>query len=245
MTFYWRKSTVWPWERIFSQKVPENHLFWRQDFWITWLWRGLAPTILKIETFSACVSENLGHELSDEPWADLLASKLSDWQPFEIFFGAAMENCRKRRFLLFFVSTPKKFSNGCQSDNFDPRRSAHGSSESLCPKFSETHAEKVLIFKIVGASPLQSQVIQNRVRQLLTTVGNFWQLMGTFENFWQLLATLSNFWQLSATLGNSRHLLASLGKSRQLLTTFDNTIKLGKHHYKTLPEAQRTQALLL
>ena len=100
MTFYWRKSTVWPWERIFSQKVPENHLFWRQDFWITWLWRGLAPTILKIETFSACVSENLGHELSDEPWADLLASKLSDWQPFEIFLGAAMENCKKRRFLL-------------------------------------------------------------------------------------------------------------------------------------------------
>ena len=98
MTFYWRKSTVWPWERIFSQKVPENHLFWRQDFWITWLWRGLAPTILKIETFSACVSENLGHELSDEPWADLL--KLSDWQPFEIFLGAAMENCKKRRFLL-------------------------------------------------------------------------------------------------------------------------------------------------
>ena len=80
--------------------MPKNHLFWRQDFWITWLRRWLAPTILKIETFSACVSENLGQELSDEPWADLLASKLSDWQPFEIFLGAAMENCKKRRFLL-------------------------------------------------------------------------------------------------------------------------------------------------
>ena len=100
MTFYWRKSTVWPWETIFSQKLPKKQLFWRTRFWITWLWRGLAPTILKIKTFSTCASENLGHKLSDEPWADLLASKLSDWQPFEIFFGAAMENCKKRRFLL-------------------------------------------------------------------------------------------------------------------------------------------------
>jgi len=50
--------------------------------------------------FFAGVSKNMGHERSDEPWADLLRSKLSDWQPFEIFFGAAMENCKKRRFLL-------------------------------------------------------------------------------------------------------------------------------------------------
>jgi hypothetical protein len=42
----------------------------------------------------------LGHELSDEPWADLLASKLSDWQPFEIFLGADTKNWKKRRFLL-------------------------------------------------------------------------------------------------------------------------------------------------
>ena len=94
------KWTVWPWENIFSQKVPKNHLFWRTRFLITWLWRGLAPTILKIMTFFTGVLKNMGHLLSDEPWADLLASKLSDWQPFEIFFGAAMENCRKRRFLL-------------------------------------------------------------------------------------------------------------------------------------------------
>ena len=50
--------------------------------------------------FSTCASENLGHKLSDEPWADLLGSKLSDWQPFEIFFGADTKNCKKRRFLL-------------------------------------------------------------------------------------------------------------------------------------------------
>ena len=68
-------------------------------------------------------------------------------------------------FLQFSIAAPKIISKRCQSDNFDARRSAHGSSESLCPKFSEAHVEKVLIFKIVGASPLQSQVIQNRVRQ--------------------------------------------------------------------------------
>ena len=80
---------------------------------------------------------------------------------------------KKRRFLQFFVSAPKKFSNGCQSDNF--RRSAHGSSESSCPKFSETHAEKVSIFKIVGASPLQSQVIQKSCRQNRWFSGTFWE----------------------------------------------------------------------
>ena len=52
---------------------------------------GALATILKIETFSACVSEYLGQELSDEPWADLLGSKLSDWQPFEIFFRSGHE----------------------------------------------------------------------------------------------------------------------------------------------------------
>merc|ERR1711996_72521 len=72
---------------------------------------------------------------------------------------------KKRRFCQFFVSTPKKISSGCQSDNFDPRRSAHGSSESLCSILSEAHVGKVLIFKIVGASPLRSQVIQNRIHQ--------------------------------------------------------------------------------
>merc|ERR1712105_532772 len=68
-------------------------------------------------------------------------------------------------FCNFPLPPRKKISNGCQSDNFDARRSAHGSSESKWPKFSETHAEKVSIFKIVGASPLQSQVIQKSCRQ--------------------------------------------------------------------------------
>ena len=53
-----------------------------------------------------------------------------------------------------FSLPPKKISNGCQSYNFDPRTFAYVSSESLCPKFSKLHAEKVAIFKIVGARPL-------------------------------------------------------------------------------------------
>ncbi len=72
-------------------------------------------------------------------------------------------NVKNNLFLQFLVWLCKKNSSGCQSDNFDPRRSAYGSSESLCPIFFKTPAKKVIIFKIVGASPLQSQVIKNRV----------------------------------------------------------------------------------
>ena len=39
----------------------------------------------KDKTFSTCASESMEQKLSDEPWADLLGSKLSDWQPLEIF----------------------------------------------------------------------------------------------------------------------------------------------------------------
>ena len=134
--------------------MPKKQRFWVQDFWITWLWRGLAPTILKIETFSACVSENLGHELSDEPWADLLASKLSDWQPFEIFFGAAMENCRKRRFLL---KTP--LLNIFVWENF----SGIGPWESSDPEDSEN----VVLFGragfLTGVIAGQSQIMSTKV----------------------------------------------------------------------------------
>ena len=68
-------------------------------------------------------------------------------------------NWERRPFGTIFHCRPKKISIGCQSDNFDPRRSGHGSSERLCPKFSETHVKMVSIFKILGASPLRSQVI--------------------------------------------------------------------------------------
>ena len=94
---------------------------------------------------------------------------------------------KKRRFWQFSIAAPKKFSNGCQSDNFDPRTFAYGSSESLCPKFSETHAGKVSIFKIVGARPLRSQVIPICVTQNSCFFGNFWEKMlshGQTVHFW-------------------------------------------------------------
>ena len=84
---------------------------------------------------------------------------------------------KKRRFCRFFVVPSKKFSTGCHSDNFDPRTSAYGSFESLCPKFSKTHVKKVSISKIVGARPLRSQLIQNREPQKRCFFGIFWEKM--------------------------------------------------------------------
>merc|ERR1712112_128191 len=81
--------------------------------------------------------------------------------------------------MTFFAGVLKnmgqKNSSGCQSDNFDPRRSAYGSSESFCPIFFKTPAKKVIIFKNVGASPLQSQVIQNCVPQNRCFLGTFFR----------------------------------------------------------------------
>ena len=81
----------------------------------------------------------------------------------------------------------KKISTGCHSDNFDPRTSAYGPFESLCPKFSETHAGKVSIFKIVGARPLRIQVIRKSCRLKRCFFGNFWEKMlshGQTVHFW-------------------------------------------------------------
>ena len=132
--------------------------FWGQtrNFKVCWLWAAITPVKKLARPKSTTFSETSGRELSHGPIPEKFShTKMLRRRDFS----------KKRRFLQFFVSAPKKISNGCQSDNFDPRRPAHGSSESLCPKFSEGHVEKVLIFKIVGASPLRSQVIQNRVHQ--------------------------------------------------------------------------------
>ena len=68
------------------------------------------------------------------------------------------QNAKKKYICIFMCPSVKK-SNGRQLDNFGPRRSVYGQSESLCAKFSETHPRKVSISIIVGATPLQSQVI--------------------------------------------------------------------------------------
>ena len=80
---------------------------------------------------------------------------------------------KKRRFCRFFVSPSKKISTGCHSDNFDPRTSAYGPYESLCPKFSKTPLRKSKIFKIEGVMPLQSQVIPICVPQKRCFFGTF------------------------------------------------------------------------
>ena len=82
-------------------------------------------------------------------------------------------NAKKSVFCHFLLSLCKKISNGRQSDNFDPRRSAYGPSESLCPKFSETPLRKSKIFKIEGVMPLQSQVIPICVTQNSCFFGTF------------------------------------------------------------------------
>ena len=95
-------------------------------------------------------------------------------------------NAKKCSFWHFFVSLCKKISNGRQSDNFDPRRSAYGPSESLCPKFSETPLRKSKIFKIEGVMPLQSQVIPICVPQKRCFFGTFLEKILFLTHFDQI-----------------------------------------------------------
>ena len=83
------------------------------------------------------------------------------------------QKAKKRVFCHFLLSLCKKISNGRQSDNFDPRTSAYGPYESLCPKFSKTPLRKSKIFKIEGVMPLQSQVIPICVTQNSCFFGTF------------------------------------------------------------------------
>ena len=86
ITLYSRKWTVWPWEAIFSKKLPEKQLFWVSRFRINWLWAAITPVqnlqISKTTTFS----ESSGRQLSDELSGSPLASILSDRQPIEFFW---------------------------------------------------------------------------------------------------------------------------------------------------------------
>ena len=96
-------------------------------------------------------------------------------------------NAKKSVFCHFLLSLCKKISNGRQSDNFDPRTSAYGPYESLCPKFSKTPLRKSKIFKIEGVMPLQSQVIPICVTQNSCFFGIFWEKMlshGQTVHFW-------------------------------------------------------------
>ena len=51
------------------------------------------------------------------------------------------------------------------------------------PYFFKTPAKKVIIFKIVGASPLQSQVIQNLDTQKRCFLGTFFEKIAILTHF--------------------------------------------------------------
>ena len=86
----------------FSQKkLAEKQLFGRPQILIRWLQSRQGPPILKVSTFSKGCYENMGHNGQNEPWASLLASILSDWQPLEIFYQEDTKKCQKRQFLAF------------------------------------------------------------------------------------------------------------------------------------------------
>ena len=84
-------------------------------------------------------------------------------------------NAIKEALFLHFLCPSVKNSNGRQSDNFGPRRSAYGPSESLCPKFSKTHLRKVSIFKMWVLHP--SKVRWSRFVSLKNAVFSelFWR----------------------------------------------------------------------
>ena len=120
---------------------------------------GLGPKICKYVLWhqkQSCRGWNLDQFCHQGQPSSIFGSKVMGRQSLTYFLAP---NWERRPFGTIFHCRPKEISIGCQSDNFDPRRSAHGSSESLCPKFSETHVEMVSIFKILGASLLQSHVI--------------------------------------------------------------------------------------
>ena len=73
------------------------------------------------------------------------------------------------------MTAPKFFSSGRQSDNFEDWRLPHSSFRSWCSKFSETLVELSDTSKIVGPSPLRSQVIRNHDRQKECFLTNFWE----------------------------------------------------------------------
>ena len=114
----WRKKFFWA-----SVIFFDIAYFWGQtrNFKVCWLWAAITPVKKLARPKSTTFSETSGRELSHGP----IPEKFSHTKMLRrgVF-------SKKRRFLQFSIAAPKKISNGCQSDNFDARRSAHGSSES-------------------------------------------------------------------------------------------------------------------
>ena len=106
---------------------------WRsQNFKVCWLWAA-TPLRKVARPKSTSFSESPGRGLSHGGTLDM-GSNTKD--------SSKLPKSKKRRFLPFFCCHFVKNFKCRQSDNFDPRRSVYGSSESLCPKFSETPLRK-------------------------------------------------------------------------------------------------------
>ena len=92
-------------------------------------------------------------------------------------------NVKNNLFLHFLVILCKKNSSGCQSDNIDASEVAYGSSESLCPVFFKTPVKVAKTSKNLGASPLQSQVIKNRVTKKHCFLSTFFEKIAILTHF--------------------------------------------------------------
>ena len=125
-------------------------------FGLVHLWRPITPVQNLTRPISSTFSETSGREVSHGPSPDIF------------FFEQISRNERfmkKSWFLAFFRVRTKKISNNFESDNIEVWRLAHSSFRNLCSTFFKTPVEVSDIFKIVGPSPLQSQLIQDHDRQ--------------------------------------------------------------------------------
>ena len=78
------------------------------------------------------------------------------------------------------MTTPKKNSENFDSDNIEVWWLAHSSFRNWCSTFFKTHVGNSDTFKILGSSPLQSQLIQDHDRQNECFLTNFWEKMVCF-----------------------------------------------------------------
>ena len=84
---------------------------------------------------------------------------------FNIKISSNLVKSKNSPFLAILSDTLQKNSENFESDNIDARRLAHSSFRNLCSNFFKTHVDLSDTFKILGPSPVQSWMIQNRDTQ--------------------------------------------------------------------------------
>ena len=127
-----------------------------QNFTVVWLWAAITPVQNLTRPINSTFSESSGRQLSDGPiLVFFVLQQISRNKRF----------MRKGVFLHFCMTAPRKFSKNLQSDNIEVWRLAHSSYRSWCSTVFKTPVEVSDPFKIVGPSPLRSQLIQDHDRQ--------------------------------------------------------------------------------